>query len=408
MDIFISYRDSAGAAEIEFRRLFRKLGHSEWFRLPAISTGSDGWSRMLPGLVCDLCPEDNDRKSPTIFMGMLGEHSMLSCALESADSLIEKPPLRRALDIGNNNFQGQSVPSLQRSDRLDFVSRTVDGTVSIQDIAPRYLSHAYNWPQSNAPGFADPVGSHFRFPNLDFLEYGSDYGSVSLLNNRMRDFLGLLDHTSAEHDAVLRRLVRDYHCRFAWASVQLDETTNRTPSFMSDVPFGTSNFAPSEDREGLGHLKAFWEKRGLLMRPFGLSPYGSLVERRGPISWPYWLQFLILISKAGRRANATFRKYRLPRVLKFSRKVARKSGRGPVIKTGRSPSTIGQLFRGRERRVPIVPGLQQRKQRAVLQREVLLEIRRSLIVPGVETILSLYRGDAVAAPVVIRKPGDKD
>jgi hypothetical protein len=409
MDIFISYRDSAGAAENEFRKIFANIGHSEWFRLPFIKANAEGWSRMLPGLVCDLAPEINYEKAPAIFMGMLGEQSMLSCVLQESASFIGKPRMARLLRE-RDSLRGSSVH--YRSDRLDFLSEIVDGTVSIQGISSsRGLPHLEWGTPRPAFGFTDSASPHFRFPNLDALDEIS-YGGRTLLNNRMMDLLTLLDNASEETSGedVFRKLVRDYHCRFAWASVQLDEVMQISPPYLANASpvFGSPSIDPFRNRENMRDLKSFWEKRALLMRPFGFSPYESLFEQKRPISWPYWLQFLVLISNAGR---AKLRKYSFPKLLRFRRsgKGAGRSNHDLEPPDDRAPlPTIGQLFSGPEGPRPVGPELRRRTMRLLRQKGLLLQIRRSLIVPDTDTIYSLYRGAVAPAPATPRKVRGKD
>ena len=245
-----------------------------------------------------------------------------------------------------------------------------------------------------------------RFPNLDQTEYGYDYGGPDSLDHRLTDFLELLAHAPAGtgNDDLFRRLVREYHCRFAWASVQLDEPQGQVAMPMVNAPFvfEPNTFSSDTNKENIGHLKSFWEKRGLLMKPFSILPQTSLVERRRPISWPYWLQFLVLISNAGRRANATLRKYSFPKLRKLRRKDVFRPVRRLIVPDTAPLRTIAELFRGRVERVPILPELRQPRVRGVSRRDFRLQVRHSLVVPGEDTIFSLYRGG------VKRKPDDEE
>lgn len=412
MDIYISYRDSAGEAEMEFRRLFRRLGHSDWFRLPSISMSTDGWSRMLPGLVCDLRRDDTRHKAtPAIFMGMLGEQSMLSCALQASSSFLRKPKIGRLLQRGDYNLPPVG-DYLHSSDRLDFLSKTVDGTVFIQDIAaPRRFPQVFNLSPTGVQSLGDPGGRHFRFPNLEQTQYNYDHDGHESLIDRLTGFLELLARApaEAEDDAVFRRLVREYHCRFAWASVQLDETPGHISSSTTNAPlvFNADMSTADRDRESIGHLKTYWEKRGLLTKPFDISAYNSLIERRRHVSWPYWLQFLVLISNASRRANATFRKYSFANMRKFRRKGAVNTVGEPITSDTGPLATVAELFRGSTRHLPIVRRLRRRTRgHGAPERKRLSELRRALIVPGTDTVLSLYRGDPT--PPVIGRSDDED
>ena len=408
MNIFISYRDSAGAAEIEFRKLFHKIGNGDLFRLPFIPVNTEGWSRMLPGLVCDLSHNNSDRKAPAIFMGMLGEQSMLSCVLQESTSFIKKPGMGRILRE-QDSLRRSSLH--HRSDRLDLLTEIVDGTVSIQEITGgRGIPRDSGWSAPTLPfGFSDRTDPHLRLPNIHSLEDEAGEGE-GLLDIRMADLLTLLDNASEESnsDDVVRKLVQDYHCRFAWASIQLDEPAPPSLTSLSYAPpvLGPPSLAPPSDKKEIRDLRSFWEKRALLMGPLGFSPYGSLVGRKRQI-WPYWLQFLVLMSNAGR---AKLRKYSFPRFLRFRRsdRFARMVDRDRAsLGDATSIKTVSQVLRGTDQPLPAGPELRQRTMRLVRQKGLLLLIKKSLIVAGADTIYSLYRRDGSPQPAAIRKPRDR-
>jgi hypothetical protein len=394
MEIFISYRDSAGAAEMEFRRLFAKLEHGESFRLPYINADALGWSRLLPGLVCDLTPEGATEKAPAIFMGMLGEQSMLSCMLQTSDASSTRPNLSRILRRRDNIRQASFS---QLSDRLDFLSEVVDGTVSILDLPVVQGPYDSLGAQRRDPfaGFSDMSGSHFRFPNFDVLEQEAVEIGQEPVKYRIAELLALLTNISNEKhvDQVLGKLVQDHHCRFAWASIQAEDPA--PPQFT----YAWNTFCPvdrlrgplSRDKGNMGDFRSFWEKRTLLMQPLSFSR--SFLEGGTRLSWPYWLQFLVLISSVGRR---TLRKYKLPRLVRFRRshKGARKTQQeASRSREGVGLETFAELYRGGDEGHTAGSELQGRKLRSRRHNRILQRIERALILPDADTVYSLFRGD---------------
>jgi hypothetical protein len=414
MDIFISYRDSADAAEKEFLKLFRELGSSGKDQLSLAGTHADGWSHMLPGLVCDLFPEIPAQKSPAMFIGFLDDQSLISCELQDSSTLARKPQIMQILREQDRKYNIDSLSELGDSNRLNFLSKIVDGTVSI-----RPIPHSVTPPYLGVRGEAETVSgfTDSDSPISSIMEMAATRGERRSFDARMADLLILLFNTSEarSNTATLRKLTRDYNCRVAWSSIQLDEfTLGRSSPLDPAIDFFAVPVPESQGNGNMRMLKSFWERHTSFMKPLGLSQlrYSSLVEQKRPLSFPSWLQFLVFVSKAGRRANAKLRTYSIPKFLKLRRRGNRTTGargrrRGPTPPG--DPfllKTVAQLFRGSDAPLPVGPELRERTMRLVRQKRRLLQVERSLYVPNADTIYSLYRGDVCPVRAPTRRSRD--
>jgi hypothetical protein len=417
-NLFISYRDSADAAETQFRKLIEGFLRPK----PLVPFGKDfaGWSRMLPGVICDLWPEESHRKTPSVFIGLFSQQSLLSFALcEPRTSDLPSSMLNylKMFDIGEHFGHSR----LLASPRLDFLSEIVTGTVRIQGLSafPDFSTP----PALDSPirpfGFADGIGlaPHCRFNYSDPYEDQSEFSRADPIDSRIGDLMGLLSSVTKEtnYNSVLRDLVRNYHCRFAWASLQLDELGQDSEAAAGGVnpALDRPSLAPPQITDEIRNLRSFWENRTLLDRSPDYTVHMPFAEYRPASSWPYWVQFLILISNAGRHPNARFRKYNFSKALKRRRfeGAARKPNRGlrsPDDST--EPETIGHLFRGGFRAAPEPlhpefqgnkPDLKNKIEELARDGDLRLKPRPSLIKPGRDSIQSLFRGGSSS---VARKP----
>ncbi len=410
MDIFISYSGSARDAERELRKLFEQLWSVETLYSNVTKAGGGGWSRMLPGIVCNLGPDASEDIFPALFIGLLNDQFLISCELERGSAITSNMAITRLLGTDNLFHRSGGIENRKRHDRMNFFARIVDASAAVRPLFDSPARPAsFGWEHTE-------VSEHRRNAALTpILELARSRQET--INERLPDLLSLL-WGSVEGGAsasICRKLTREYNCRFAWSSIQ----HSRMPQFASsaDLAIGSRRLPAMPEEEGIGFhmraLRSFWEKSDTLMRPFNFTHlrYSSLVEQRSNSGWPSWLQFLIFVSNAGRRANAKLRTYEMPRLLPLRARLRRKKGstsgngadRSGATDAG-SLKTLAELFRGCDKPRPVGCTLRRHRMPRSRRKEILLKIERALYVPNADTILSLYRGKPCFVPVAARKP----
>ena len=83
MELFISYSRSARDAETELLRLFETSSDAHGHRSIFAQIEGDGWSPMLPGIVCDIEPSSRFETHPATFIGFLDDELAHNMQTES-------------------------------------------------------------------------------------------------------------------------------------------------------------------------------------------------------------------------------------------------------------------------------------------------------------------------------------
>ena len=264
MDVFISYSRSARDAEREFLKLYEQLWSDNRRQSTLGTAGGGGWSRMLPGIVCDLDPEVSDSKIPAFLIGLMSDESLISCDLEQRALSVDNSEIQRLLDVQRRSSDLPVSMHRRESGRINLFSKIMDGSVSVRR-------------------FARDVGlqTSFRWSGRTVMDRQNDPTIVSILelardkqeglDNRLADLFRLFSGFSKEmgDPLIVRRLTREYNCRFAWSSIQLDRL-NRLERWRGPV------MEPDRVPDTLGHkevgsdmrtLRSFWEKQELAIEP---------------------------------------------------------------------------------------------------------------------------------------------
>jgi hypothetical protein len=244
------------------------------------------------------------------------------------------------------------------------------------------------------------------------LQMAGQIGELASSSHKLSALIAsLLDMCSGgSNRPTIRRLARDYNCRFAWSSIRLDNIVRNRMSWPNQI-YAQSEFSSGVEEDGKGGpraLRSFWEAGGSLSWPSSLS-YSPLGEPGPRRAWPPWLRFLIFVTSAGLQAGPKLWSAEFPIMLKGRKLTRRKNvtaDRKRGGEDGRSSGsllTLLDLFRGSSSplRVRREPG--RCAPAGADSKALLLRIERALYIPNTDTILSLYRGAPCPAGAISRR-----
>jgi hypothetical protein len=413
MEIIVSYRDTASAAVEEFLTRPAVRGSRIGRHSPFVGPLADDWSPMLPGLVCDLRPEVAGNKFPAIFLAFLTDELLISCKLKPSSGPTEEQEMASETRVRNN-----ALGNLRRwvdTGRNVLIFKIAEGSISVRRVmrdAPVLNPYAQEIKARAAHAQNAPA--------VSILQLAAELGESEAPKDRLASLLTLLLDNSADESqrAILRRLTREYDCKFAWSSIRLD-AISQVQTLLEEIGTGASgrlsrrkvlnaNFQP-------GAAQSFSENSGLFMWPSSLL-YSPSFER-GAQGFgrllPSWRRFIIFVTNAARHTNIKHRGSKIHTMLKGRRKVGLKkapphgnNGGGQQREAG-PLKTLMHLFRGSGAPLPVEHIRQRRASRASGGKALLLKIERALNIPNTNTILSLYRGDTYPVRAASRKPREK-
>ena len=291
MYVLISYRDTARAAEAEFARLVedpvRAIGH----RLALANANTDGWSRPLPGLVFDLNLNMIGEDSPAVFIGLLDDQFLVACKLLELPSRPDQTFIEKLLKEQCMSYD--IIPRFRNemNIRKNALMQIADGSISVMRIASR-VALPYR-----LSAFGRVVGASGQDATAaSILQLADRIGGSGASNHHLSTAISLLlDSFSGESSkTMLRKLVRDHDCRFAWSCIRLDQAPHDEPVWTDRAPVlqGPSSGNTDNPTGDYSTLKSFCEAGGASLWPSSLlySPFVEQVSRR---AWPPWLRFLI-------------------------------------------------------------------------------------------------------------------
>jgi hypothetical protein len=410
MELFISYSRSARDAETELLRLFETRSDAQGHRSIFVQIEGDGWSPMLPGIVCDIEPSSRFETHPATFIGFLDDDSLITCKLNYEFTSSIDSTMMQLLDAGARAYGLGALAERShyaKQDRINYIASVPDESIIVRSIQRNSIaSTTIDLKHAERPGAAGrPVVESIL---------ALTQGAAEEANEYFADALSLLFETldGTGHTSSVRRLAWEHNFRFAWTSMRLGRR------FQSALPISVAmnyrtfkaDFKHEEAAFRKKLLYAFW----LGQEPLMLSPSAQrsmFIGSGNAPALPSWFRFLILISAAGRRVNAKLRSYNFPKLrllrLRMRGKEEVPNREGDSLSGRRDPQskTSAELFRG-------VGGPRRRKVRRhkmprERRKELLLKLERILYASNRDTIVSLYRGRRGPVPAGMQRPGRK-
>ena len=246
MELFISYSRSARVAEAELLRLFETSRDAYGHRSIFAPIEGNGWSPMLPGIVCNVDPSGHFEAHPAKFVGFLEDDLLISCKLSHKFASNIDPKIMQLLDSNTRAYSLGAFSSYAKRDRITYIASVPDSSITV-----RSIHHNSIFATPAETEHADRLGPAGRPMVGSILELVRGEGGE--VDDYLADVLLLLFETmdGTGHPSSVRKLAREHNCRFAWTSMRLGRQSQSEMPARIEMSYRTSEAAFEKERAGV-------------------------------------------------------------------------------------------------------------------------------------------------------------